>query len=159
MDFLKKLLPKVTAQAHCDVPCGIYDPTPAKIAVKTVQRMINQINELIPPPPADAKAMDHYFNDLVRRVTTKEEHAQICKKELLILWSDYFKPEHLEKYPDLHDKFWKATKLCSACKQDVDEEKANQLVSAVDQIAEIFYQTKNDPRRFESYKDVTDKLF
>jgi nickel superoxide dismutase len=75
-------------------------------------------------------------------VMVKEEHAQICKKELLILWTDYFKLEHLEKFPDLHDKFWKAAKLCSKNKQSVDLKLAEELVKAVDEIAEIFAESK-----------------
>ena len=139
---LKKFLPTITAHAHCDVPCGIYDPTPAKIASKTVQRMVSQILELKAPEATDSASLAHYQNDLARRINTKEEHAQLCKEEVLILWSDYFKPEHLEKYPDLHDIFWTTVKLTSQNKQDVDSEKANQLVESVDKIAKIFYETK-----------------
>ena len=68
----------------------------------------------------------------------KEEHAQLCKKELLILWTDYFKPEHIQMFPDLHEKFWKATKLCSKVKQEVDMEAAEQLRQAVEEIGQIF---------------------
>lgn len=68
----------------------------------------------------------------------KEDHAELCKKEILILWTDYFKPEHLEKFPDLHDLVWKTCKLCSDNKRAVDEEKAKELVEAVDKIADIF---------------------
>lgn len=159
MNIFKKFLPHISAEAHCDVPCGIYDPTAAKVAAKTVQRMVDQINDLHLPEAGDEHAMAHYQNDLVRRIKTKEEHAMICKTELWTLWSDYFKPEHLEKYTDLHDKFWQATKLCSQNKQDVSAEKAKALVEAVDEIAKIFYATKNDEPRFDAYKDVTDKLF
>jgi nickel superoxide dismutase len=157
--MFKFLLPHVTAEAHCDVPCGIYDPTAAKVAAMTVLRMVNQINDLHLPEVSDAHAVTHYQNDLVRRIKTKEEHSMICKTELWTLWSDYFKPEHLEKYADLHEKFWQATKLCSQNKQDVSAERAKALVLAVDEIAKIFYATKNDDARFNSYKDVTDKLF
>ena len=74
-------------------------------------------------------------------VQVKEEHAQICKKELLILWTDYFKPEHLEMFPNLHETFWKAAKLCSRVKQEVSMEAAMQLKAAVEEIAEIFEKT------------------
>jgi nickel superoxide dismutase len=154
MKIIKKLLahflPNIEAWAHCDIPCGIYDPTPAKIAAKTVQRMVMQIQELMPK---------NDINGIVRRILVKEQHAQICKSELQILWSDFFKPEHLQKYPDLHEKFWKALKLCSKNKQEVDLESANELVKLVDEIAKIFYEAKNDPERFKSYQDITDKLF
>jgi nickel superoxide dismutase len=154
MKIIKKLLahflPNIEAWAHCDIPCGIYDPTPAKIAAKTVQRMVMQIQELMPK---------NDIHGIVRRISVKEQHAQICKSELQILWSDFFKSEHLQKYPDLHEKFWKALKLCSKNKQEVNLESANELVKLVDEIAKIFYEAKNDPERFKSYQDITDKLF
>lgn len=155
--MFKKLFPSITADAHCDIPCGIYDPTAAKVAAKTVQRMVAQIQEI--EEEHEKKHEAHHHNALVRRIRVKEEHAQACKNELWILWSDFFKPEHLEKYPALHDMFWKATKLCSHNKQDVNKEAADKLVAAVDAIAKIFYEIKNDPKRYDSYKDVTDKLF
>lgn len=135
---LTKLLPLKTIYAHCDIPCGIYDPKTAQIAAATVLKMVQKIKEL----PKENPAVNDR-NSFVRMVMVKEEHAQICKKELLILWTDYFKPEHLDKFPDLHDKFWKAAKLCSKNKQNVDPAAAEELVKAVDEIAEIFTQTKN----------------
>ena len=154
------MLPSVTAEAHCDIPCGIYDPTPAKIAAKTVVRMIMQIEDTYPPKDAqDVHEMSHYMNAVGRRVAVKEEHARICKHELLTLWSDFFKAEHLAKYPNLHELFWNAVQLCSKVKQDVDKESAEKLVAAVDEIAKIFYEAKNDPARYDAYKAITDKLF
>lgn len=131
LDRLLKFLPAKTVYAHCDVPCGIYDPKSAQIAAATVLKMVQKLKEY----PEDD------LNNRVRAIWTKEEHARICKEELLILWTDYFKDEHLEKYPDLHTTFWKAAKLCSYNKQHVDEEKAKELVVAVDKIAEIFAET------------------
>jgi len=75
-------------------------------------------------------------------ILTKEVHAQKCKEELLILWTDYFKPEHLEKFPDLHTTFWNAAKLCSQNKQHVDEKLAQSLVDETNRIAEIFSESK-----------------
>jgi nickel superoxide dismutase len=71
-------------------------------------------------------------------VQTKEAHAQLCKQELLILWTDYFKPEHLSAFPDLHDTFWKAAKLCSYNKQHVDLAKSQELMDVVEKITQIF---------------------
>jgi len=82
-------------------------------------------------------------NKFVRCVLTKEEHARRCKEELLILWTDYFKPEHLQMFPNLHETFWKAAKLCSKNKQEVNVQLAQELVRAVDEIAEIFKKTKS----------------
>lgn len=90
----------------------------------------------------DKAAKLQFKNSLMRMIWTKEEHARKCKEELLILWTDYFKPEHLEKFPDLHDIFWKAAKLCSYNKQHVDEEKAQELLDSVTHIAEIFEKSK-----------------
>ena len=75
-------------------------------------------------------------------VWTKEEHARKCKEELLILWTDYFKFEHISLFPKLHETFWNAAKLCSKNKQEINEEAAKELVKVVDEIAEIFYKTK-----------------
>jgi nickel superoxide dismutase len=81
-------------------------------------------------------------------VAVKEEHAQLCKKELDILWHDYFRPDHLENYPDLHTTVWQANKLAGRNKQNVDEAAARELIATVDRIAEIFWATKN-----VTYKD------
>lgn len=162
-NFLSKIFPTLEAEAHCDIPCGIYDPTPAKIAAMTVLRMVLQMKELLPPalPPtaADVPAMKSFANSFTRRIAVKEEHAALCKQELLILWTDFFKPEHLEKYPGLHEMFWKAAKLCSKNKQEVSEEAARDLVNAVDEIAKIFYEAKSAPEKYEAYKKITDTLF
>ena len=154
------MLPVVSAEAHCDIPCGIYEPTPAKIAAKTVLRMTEQLNAFeLPKNWDDARERLHYLNGVNRRVAVKETHAEICKKELAILWSDFFKPEHIAKQPSIHELFWNAEKLCSKVKQDIDEEAAKKLVSAVDEIAKIFYEVKNVPERFDAYKILTDKLY
>lgn len=134
--FLNKL-PVNIAYAHCDVPCGIYDPKPAQLAAATILKMVDILEGI----DQSNKSLDDR-NQLIRAIWTKEEHARICKEELLILWTDYFKPEHLAKFPTLHDTFWKAAKLCSENKQHVSRESAEKLVKAVDEIAEIFRQTK-----------------
>lgn len=144
MRFIKKLLgilPLQYASAHCDIPCGIYDPKPAQIAAATVLVMIQKIIGL-EKQGDDSAAKLNYKNNLMRMVWTKEEHARICKEQILILWTDYFKPEHLEKFPDLHDVFWKAAKLCSENKQHVDVKAAQELVDSVNHIAEIFEKSK-----------------
>ncbi len=135
--LIAERLPLYEAQAHCDIPCGIYDPIAAKIAAQTVLKMVMRIQSL-DGPGASAEAL----NSVSRYVTVKEEHAELTKHELDILWHDYFKPEHLEKYPDLHTTFWNATKLASANKQGVDLDAAKSLVDSVDKIAEIFWATK-----------------
>lgn len=138
-NFLINLLPTQTVSAHCDVPCGIYDPKASQVAAATVFKMTQILLEL----DKSGKTMDER-NKFIRAVLTKEEHARKCKEEILILWTDYFKPEHLEKFPDLHNIFWQAAKLCSKTKQTIDEKVAKDLVAAVDSIADIFHKTQKD---------------
>lgn len=138
LSVLARFLPTKIAYAHCDVPCGIYDPKPAQIAAATILKMVEKIESLTSENPTIADR-----NAFVRMVWTKEEHARKCKEELLILWTDYFKEEHLSMFPNLHETFWKATKLCSKNKQEVNIEVAKELVKAVDEIAEIFQKTKS----------------
>ena len=140
---LMSWLPVYEAQAHCDIPCGIYDPIAAKIAAQTVLKMVMRIEAVEPPGPDVPSALRAGVpNTMIRYTAVKEEHAELVKNELDILWHDYFKPEHLEKYPDLHTTFWNATKLASTNKQGVDLDAAKHLVDSVDRIAEIFWDTK-----------------
>jgi len=139
--ILIKLLPSRPVYAHCDIPCGIYDPHAAQLASQTVLKMVQKIKELdsSSSPQNDITSR----NNFVRMVKVKEEHAEICKREVLILWTDYFKAEHLEKFPDLHDLVWKTAKLCSENKRHVDAAKAEELIEAVDKIAKIFDETSS----------------
>ena len=93
-------------------------------------------------PEGDAKAAVSFQNTMTRYIVVKEE-AQVAKEQLLILWTDYFKPAHLEKYPSLHDTFWKAAKLCSAVKVEVSLEHATELMDAIKEIHGIFWATKD----------------
>ena len=125
--------------AHCDVPCGIYAPHAMQIAAQTVEKMVQKLFELTPPGPQSTKEdVLAFLNSSTRIITTKEEHAQLCKKELLILWTDYFKEEHLAMFPELHTTFWKAAKLCSKNKQEINAQAAGDLRKAVDEIAQLF---------------------
>lgn len=145
LNALIKVLPSKPVYAHCDIPCGIYDPHTVKLASKTVLKMVQKIQELDSSPSTIALDQNDDLNDrnnFVRMVLVKEQHAELCKREVLILWTDYFKAEHLEKFPQLHDLIWKTTKLCSDNKRSVDEVKAEELVEAVDKITDIFEQTK-----------------
>ena len=138
------LLKAQIAEAHCDIPCGIYDPIAAKIAAQTVQKMVLRIQGLERPgPSADAASFQDFANKLARYVAVKEEHAELVKKELRILWADYFNPTHLESHPDIHTTFWNAEKLAGRNRQNVDMEAAQELVATVDRISEVFWATKN----------------
>ena len=136
---LRQLLTLHEVSAHCDIPCGIYDPITAKIAAQTVLKMAVRMEALDLSGGVKEVAQP---NGIARLIHVKEEHAQQVKNELNILWSDYFKPEHLEKYPNLHDLFWNANKLAGSNKQGVSSDSAKKLVGIVDEIAGIFWATK-----------------
>ena len=140
---LDRLLGVEPLYAHCDVPCGIYDPHLAGVSAKTVYTMNKKLTDL-PLPAATASPQEQleHRNTVVRMVQTKEAHAQLCKQELLILWTDYFKPEHLTMFPDLHETFWKAAKLCSYNKQHVDLAKAQELMDVVAKISDMFHKAE-----------------
>lgn len=140
--FFCKLIPAPVVQAHCDGPCGVYDPAAARIAAEAVLSMTKKILALKVPAGPDPNEQSAYHNTLSRYVVIKEEQAELAKRELLILWTDYFKPTHLAQFPDLHTKFWEAAKLCSACKQEVSMERAQELLEKIKKIHRIFWQTK-----------------
>jgi nickel superoxide dismutase len=131
------LRPAATAHAHCDVPCGIYDPHAAELAARTVARMVELIGQLPKENRSDADQAK-----FVRCITVKEQHAEIVKHEIQVIWSDYFKPEHVEKYPDLHDRTWKILKLAGKNKQNIDAQASAGLEAAVKEFADIFWSTK-----------------
>lgn len=155
-NFFSNIVPIIDADAHCDIPCGIYDPTPAKIAARTILRMVLQLKEL-----GDATHdLDlAHQNSMTRRILVKEQHADSCEKELMTLWADFFKPEHRQRYPDLDSRFWNAIELCSKNKQNVSEESATALNQAVDEIAKIFYEVKNAPEKYAAYQTITEKMW
>ena len=140
---IKTWFPAPVVHAHCDGPCGVYDPASARITAEAVLSMTKKILDLQPPVEKDLPAVAAYQNTLSRYIQIKEEQAQHTKKDLLILWTDYFKPVHLEQFPDLHTKFWTAAKLCSACKVEVSLQHATELMDAVKEIQEIFWATKS----------------
>lgn len=141
--FIDKIYPAEIVYAHCDIPCGIYTTHRAMVAAQTVEKMVTLLQDLMPPGSGASKEERlAYENATSRMVMNKEEAAKECKSELLILWTDYFKPEHLEKFPNLHETFWKAAKLCSKNKQNVDLQAAQELRKAVAEIDEMFEASK-----------------
>lgn len=128
--------PENVAYAHCDGPCGVYDPASARIAAEAVLSMEKKIAALgSNNDPASV-------NTRTRFILIKEEQAEIVKHELDVLWHDYFKPDHLQNYPNLHDTFWKATKLASKNKHEQDPANGEALLQAVHEIHDIFWATK-----------------
>ena len=139
---IKNWFPAETASAHCDGPCGVYDPADARIKAEAVLSMTKKILALTPPEGGDAAAWAAYNNTMSRYIQIKEEQAHATKSELLVLWTDFFKPVHLEANPDLHDTFWNAAKLCSTCKTTVDVAAAEQLMATVEKIHNMFWAAK-----------------
>ncbi|HET7475714.1 MAG TPA: superoxide dismutase, Ni [Dermatophilaceae bacterium] len=122
----------VTVSAHCDLPCGVYDPAQARLEAESVKACMTKVADNADP---DFRA---------RALKVKEERSDLVKHHLWVLWTDYFKPAHFEKYPQLHELFNEATKLAGAggTKASWDPAVADQLLAKIDQIAEIFWETK-----------------
>ncbi len=115
--------------AHCDLPCGVYDPAQARIEAQSVHEIQKKMVGL----EGDART---------RALLIKEERAELVKHHLWVLWTDYFKPEHLEQHPNIHDLFWQATKQAGECKHHSEPEEGQKLLDIIDAIAEIFWATK-----------------
>ncbi|MDQ6615183.1 MAG: superoxide dismutase, Ni [Actinomycetota bacterium] len=127
---LDRLSPPVTARAHCDLPCGVYDPAQARIEAESVKGCMEKFNA----------SDDDVFK--TRAVIIKEERADLVKRHLWVLWTDYFKPPHLEAHPNLHELFWKATKTAGEAKQTNDVAVADDLLNQIAEIDKIFWETK-----------------
>jgi nickel superoxide dismutase len=119
------------AHAHCDLPCGVYDPAQARIEAESVKAIMEKFHE----------EQDPVFRQ--RAVLIKEQRAELVKHHLWVLWTDYFTPEHLEQFPDLHELVWKATKAAGDAKASTDPADGQKLLTLVDEIADIFWKTKN----------------
>ncbi|HEU5151875.1 MAG TPA: superoxide dismutase, Ni [Iamia sp.] len=131
--MLKRLLaPTIEVHAHCDLPCGVYDPAQARIEAQSVKAIAEKM----------ADNDDPEFT--TRAILIKEQRSELVKHHLWVLWTDYFKPPHFEKYPQLHTLINEATKLAGAggSKGSHDIEVADKLLAKIDEIAEIFWETK-----------------
>jgi len=126
--FLK---PRRVVHAHCDLPCGIYDPAQARIEAESVKACQEKYQG----------SDDPIFKD--RAISIKEQRANLVKEHLWVLWTDYFKPEHLENYPQLHELFWNATKEAGNAKRSEDPAQGQKLLDAVDELSKIFWETKS----------------
>ena len=129
--MLRELLrPRRVVHAHCDVPCGVYDPAQARIEAESVKAIMEkyQGNE------------DPVFR--TRAILIKEQRADLVKHHLWVLWTDYFKPPHFEKYPNLHTLFNEATKLAGDAKKAQDPAQGQELLDAIAEIDKIFWDTK-----------------
>ena len=116
--------------AHCDVPCGVYNPAQARIEAESVHEIQKKYQD----------SDDEVFRQ--RCVIIKEQRADLVKQHLWVLWTDYFKPKHLEEYPQLHQLFWEATKAAGTSKHSMDPQTGADALAKVDEIADIFWATK-----------------
>jgi nickel superoxide dismutase len=134
MRLLARLLePRATAHAHCDLPCGVYDPAQARIEAESVKAICEKYQQ---NTDAEFRA---------RALIIKEQRSELVKHHLWVLWTDYFKPPHFEKYPQLHTLFNEATKLAgggAGTKSSTDPAVAEQLLAKIDEISKIFWETK-----------------
>ncbi|MDP2720356.1 MAG: superoxide dismutase, Ni [bacterium] len=143
LKIIDRVSPPAPIYAHCDIPCGIYDPHNAQVAAHTVIRMVNLIHELKPSSEdPDLEERKKIIHAVSRYTVVKEEHAEIVKKEIRILWGDYFKPEHIEKFPQLHFLVFEIMKLASKARQEINLEAGQQLLSKLQEFSEIFWKTK-----------------
>jgi len=135
--------PPETVYAHCDIPCGIYDPHEAQIAALTVIRMDQLIAELAHPAP-DAKLEERavYNSKMARYTAVKEQHAEKAKHEVRVIWGDYFTPDHAKQFPQAHDLVWRIMKQASKARQGTNLADAQELLKLVQEFAEVFWQTK-----------------
>ena len=124
--------PKTVVYAHCDLPCGVYDPAQARIEAESIKMIIQKVGE---NSDADFRT---------RAIVIKEQRAELVKHHLWVLWTDYFKPPHFEKYPELHGLFNEATKLAGAsgAKGSLDGDVAQKLLDKIAEIDKIFWETK-----------------
>jgi nickel superoxide dismutase len=138
LNQIRELVRAETVYAHCDIPCGIYDPHEAIVAAQTCVRMTDLIAEL----PTKGLSDVEMRNSFVRYVKTKEDHAEKCKHEVRVIWGDYFKDEHLKTVPDLHNLVWKIMKQGGKVRQTADKQAALDLLDSVNKFAEAFWKTK-----------------
>ena len=118
------------AQAHCDLFCGVYDPAQARIEAESVKAIAEKYHA----------SDDDVFRQ--RCIIIKEQRAELVKHHLWVLWTDYFKPPHVEKFPNLHDLFWRATKKAGDAKKSMDPAVGQELLDLIAEIDDIFQQTK-----------------
>jgi nickel superoxide dismutase len=127
--MLSRFLPARTVYAHCDLPCGVYDPAQARIEAESVLKI-------------QQKYADLNDEDKIRAIVIKEQRSDLVKQHLWVLWTDYFKPEHLAAHPNLHDLFWRTTKAAGATKKSVDPVTGQALLDLIAEVSAVFASTK-----------------
>jgi nickel superoxide dismutase len=137
---IDRFRPFPKAKAHCDVPCGIYDPITAQINALTVVRMMDLMAGLA---EGDEKAIVDFHNSISRYVAVKEDHAEKAKHDIRVIWGDFIKDTHVEKYPELPGLVHKIMQLGSKSRQTADRANGLAFVEAINQFAEIFWAIKD----------------
>jgi nickel superoxide dismutase len=127
---MRLFAPRKVARAHCDLMCGVYDPAQARIEAQSVKAIAEKYHA----------SDDEVFRQ--RAIFIKEQRAELVKHHLWVLWTDYFKPPHVEQFPQLHDLFWRATKKAGDAKKSMDPAVGQELLDLIDEIAAIFAETK-----------------
>ena len=123
--------PTRVVDAHCDLPCGVYDPAQARIEAESMAKIVEKYHA----------SDDEVFRD--RAILIKEQRGELVKHHLWVLWTDYFKPQHLEQFPNLHDLFWQATKAAGKAKQSVDPADQQKLLDLIGEIDDVFQKSKS----------------
>ena len=127
--LMQALAPRRAVHAHCDIPCGVYDPQQARIEAESCYKIIQKYHD----------SNDALFQ--ARCIHVKEERAELAKQHIDVMWHDYFKPEHVEKFPDLHDVCWKAAKQASQVKRSLELNDAQNLLDLIDKIDKMWRET------------------
>lgn len=131
-NFIGKLIDAGDVYAHCDLMCGVYDPAQARIEAQSVYNAMKLYQD----------SNDEVFRQ--RAILIKEKRAELVKRHLWVLWTDYFKPEHVKRFDNLHDLFWRATKLAGDTKKSTDPTVGQKLIDLIDEIGKIFESTKEE---------------
>jgi nickel superoxide dismutase len=130
--MLRRTRSRLIVSAHCDLPCGVYDPAQARIEAESVKAIMEKYQDNDDPA----------FRS--RALQIKEQRSELVKHHLWVLWTDYFKPPHFEKYPKLHELFNTATKQAGAtgAKGSTDPADGQKLLDSIAEIDKIFWETK-----------------
>src|SRR5438552_11618113 len=130
ISIIDHIRPPLDVHAHCDLPCGVYDPAQARIEAESVQKIQEKYQS----------NKDSAFRE--RAIMIKEQRAELVKHHLWVLWTDYFTPEHVKKHPELHELFWNATKEAGEAKKSEDPRQGQKLLDLIERIDKIFWETK-----------------
>ena len=130
LELADRLRAPMVARAHCDLPCGVYDPAQARIEAESVYGIQQKFQD----------SDDPVFRE--RAIQIKEERAELVKHHLMVLWIDFFTPDHRQQFPNLDDLFWRAIRAASDAKKSLDPADGQKLIGLVDEVSDIFWQTE-----------------